>query len=126
LSIQKFILLLIGLTVILCAVYAGLISYFPLQRATYDVLIIPILFVITLLGYVFIVKAKSWDQAYFMPIILASIVVRLLIFAAINFIMIYSAPSDAVPNVILFFSIYFMYTLIETMSLFKLIQNGTN
>ncbi len=84
--------------------------------------IIGVLYLITLLGYILIVKAKAWDQAYFMPIVLASFVVRLLIFGILNFIMIYSSPEEAVPNVVLFFSAYFLFTLLETASIFFLIQ----
>lgn len=58
-------------------------------------------------------KGLTLDPQYFVQIIILSIVVKLILFGAFNFIMIYYSPDTAMANVVSFFIIYIATTILE-------------
>ena len=67
-------------------------------------------------------KGLTLDPHYFVQIIILSIVVKLILFGAFNFIMIYFSPETAMANVLVFFAIYLTTTTLELVMFVPLIN----
>lgn len=112
------------LVLIVTVIYLLLMKVTNLTRASFDWQIIPSIFIISLLSSVIVIKIGEIDKNYFFAAILASIVLKLLIFAALNFAWIYFDREGAIGNIVLFFTQYLLFTLVETGYLFNSIRKS--
>lgn len=118
--ILRFILQSIAISILIIATYCLVITLNVVYTATYAWQIFTSVFLISILSVWVVLKIGAIDKNYFFTAILASIVLRLLAFGVLNFFFIYFDRSGAIANVVLFFSYYFIMTLIETIFLFKI------
>lgn len=123
----EFALWLTVVTLLLLVVYQGVYILWPeAPPATYILYIFLIPYLLNLAVYLVILKGMTFEPQYFVQIIILSIVVKLLLFGAFNFVMIYFSPGNAVPNVVAFFVIYLTSTMLEIGMLVPLIGKHQN
>lgn len=103
--------------------YWGLTQLGELPEASYDYFIFLLIYLVTLLSYFAVSKIGKYDKSYLMAAIMGSIVLRLIIFTAVNFLIIYLNRDEAIANVVLFFVLYLIFTAIETIALFKKVNS---
>jgi len=125
-SIKKqffaFALWLTVLTLFLLVTYQVAYIIWPgLPAANYVLYIFLVPYILNLLIYFLMLKGMTLDPNHFVQIIILSIVVKLVLFGAFNFAMIYFSPESAVPNVVTFFSIYLSCTVLELAMIVPLI-----
>lgn len=106
-------------TLILAGIYGTLAFFEVVPRAVYDAEIFITQYVVTLLVFFLMQKAISFEPQYFVQITILSIVVKLIVYGAFNFIIIYLAPKAANANVVLFFSVYLIFTAMEIGMLYR-------
>ena len=99
--------------------YFTALHLFEINPASYDYSIFAVVYAGTAVSYIITAKISDIDPSYFMIAVMVSIVLRLLLYTTANFVMIYFDSENATPNVILFFSLYVLFTALETMELFK-------
>lgn len=110
----EFALWLTVVALFLLAVYQIVHIIWPsVPAANYIAYIFLVPYMLNLLIYFFMLKGLTLDPQYFVQIIILSIVVKLILFGAFNFIMIYYSPDTAMPNVVSFFIIYIATTILE-------------
>jgi len=78
-------------------------------------------YILNLVVYFMLLKSMDLEPQYFVQIIILSIVVKIIIYGAFNFIMIYNSPDHSMANVISFFVIYLFSTGLEIGMLIPLI-----
>jgi hypothetical protein len=78
---------------------------------------------ITLAIFFYLSKPKL--QAYFLPLYLASIAVKLIAYCAYNFLIILRDRSNAFANVIVFLIVYLIFTGIEIAFLYRKITGAS-
>lgn len=100
-------------------IYFAVLQFFEISGASYDYSIFALVYIGTVLSYIITTKLNEIDASYFMIAVMASIVLRLLLYTGANFVMIYVDSENAISNVILFFSLYLIFTALETIELFK-------
>ncbi len=115
----NFLIQLSVVTLALILILVGLLEVIKLGMPTFTVAIFAVLFVVTFLVYLLQVKIMTKNPDFSLHVILGSLILRLIIFAFFNFIMIYTDRVNAVPNVVLFFIVYLVFTTIEMITLFK-------
>lgn len=110
----EFALWLTIVALFLLAVYQVVYIIWPnTPVANYVAYIFLVPYLLNLLIYFLMLKGLTLDPHYFVQIIILSIVVKLILFGAFNFIMIYYSPETAMANVITFFAIYLATTILE-------------
>ena len=119
---SRFILYAALLSVASILLYAGVLYLGGFSRASYDGVIFGLIFLGTITSYFITIKIGSMDPSYFMIAIMCSIVLRLLLYTAANIVIIYLDREKAIPNVILFFCLYLLFTVLETLELFKIVR----
>ncbi|MEM7107919.1 MAG: hypothetical protein AAF519_06810 [Bacteroidota bacterium] len=116
----------IGLLGVLFAIYLILFYilnlFFPFSNLKYASLIVGVVFVITVGGYLAQVLLFKKVPDYSIHIILIALVVRLVVFGAFIFMMIYFNRSLATQNAVIFFVSYLGFTLAELIALSKKIK----
>jgi len=96
----------------------------------YTTLPLPSYFVQTLLflvfstGLLFVYLYRSGSAGYFVQLYLLSMAIKLLAYGAYNLIIIRSDPSGAIPNVVFFMLVYFIFTLLEIAFLYRKISRS--
>ncbi len=110
----EFALWLTIVALFLLAVYQVVYIIWPnTPVANYVAYIFLVPYLLNLLIYFFMLKGLNLDPQYFVQIIILSIVVKLILFGAFNFAMIYYSPETAMANVITFFAVYLASTVLE-------------
>ena len=94
----------------------------PLEEVSYPYLSVAVLYVVILL--IFLASLFTVTPQLFVQIVIAGTAVKLLLFAAYNFYMIYTDPSHARANVLYFFVGYVIFTVLEITSLFQVIRSS--
>jgi hypothetical protein len=121
-ALLRFTLLLGGVSILYLVLYLILRpSWEGLQEVTFPYLSIFVLFLVILTIYM--VSLFTVTPQLFVQIVIAGTAVKLLLFAAYNFYMIYADPQHARANVLYFFVGYVLFTVIEITSLFRFIQS---
>lgn len=118
----KFFVVLSLVTGLLILIYALLIRIEVMPAASYALGVFATQYSVTLLIYFVLLKALSLQPQYFVQIAILSIVVKLIIYGAFNFVVIYLSPAFAIPNVILFFLIYLIFTPLAVAMLYPVIN----
>ncbi len=117
----KFAALLAGMAVLFLISFRLLQFAWPeLSEVTYPYLSVFILFLVILL--IFLASIFTVTPQLFVQIVIAGTAVKLLLFGAYNFYMIYSDPAHARANVLFFFVGYVLFTVLEITSLFRYIR----
>ena len=71
------------------------------------------LYAFTAFAYYVLLFAIQRRPAFFIHLVLASMVVKLLCYCIFIFVVLYLDPSAAIPNAVLFLGVYFVYTMLE-------------
>ncbi|MEO1054030.1 MAG: hypothetical protein AAFX87_25555 [Bacteroidota bacterium] len=119
-SLSSFVVKLTVITVILVLLVLGLTELggaFLLPSQTAPVFIF--LFLITIGAHALLLFALGKDPQNFVTLIILSLVLKLVLYGIFNFFIIYLDPQIAVPNIILFFSIYVIYIVFEVIEILK-------
>ncbi|MCA6078312.1 hypothetical protein [Fulvivirga sedimenti] len=116
--------LLLGATALLFLVSFLLLQYIwpSLEEVTYPYLSVFVLVLVILLIY--LTSLFTVTPQLFVQIVIAGTAVKLLLFGAYNFYMIYSDPGHALANVLFFFVGYVLFTILEITSLFRYIRQS--
>ena len=116
-----------GLLLVLSAIYIGLYYginlFLPWSASFYLYLVLSILFVGTLAAFAIQLVILKKAPDYSIHIIIGAIIIRLFLFGAFNFFMIYANRDLAVQNVVLFFASYLGFTLLELVVLLRQITS---
>jgi len=121
----EFTLWLTVLTLFLLVVYQMVYIIWPaLPVASFILYIFLVPYVLNLLVYVLILKSMTLEPQYFVQIIILSIVVKLVLYGAFCFVIIYFNPEEAMANVVSFFVIYLFSTALEVSMLVPLIKGN--
>ena len=91
-----------------------------LNNVTYPYLSVIVLYLVILLIY--LASMFTVTPQLFVQIVIAGTAVKLLLFGAYTFYMIYTDPAHARANVLFFFTGYVLLTILEITSLFRYIQ----
>ena len=119
----EFALWLTVSALFLLAIYQVVYIVWPeTPVANYVAYIFLVPYLLNLLIYFLMLKGLTLDPHYFVQIIILSIVVKLILFGAFNFIMIYFSPETAMANVLVFFAIYLTTTTLELVMFVPLIN----
>ncbi len=118
----KFLLLATGFAIAVFFIYYVLISFSAFTPASFDWQIVLSVWLVTILSFIIVSKIGQIDSSFFFAAILSSIVFRLLLFGGVNFALIYFDRDNAINNVVLFFVVYFIFTILENLLLFKEIK----
>ncbi len=121
-ALIRFALLLGGVSILYLILFLILQPYWEgLLEVTFPYLSVFVLFLVILI--IFMVSLFTVTPQLFVQIVIAGTAVKLLLFAAYNFYMIYSDPQHARANVLYFFVGYVLFTIVEITSLFRYIQS---
>lgn len=127
---KKFFEFALWLTIVvlfLLAAYQLTYIFWPdLPVAKYVLYVFLVPYLLNLLVYFLMLKGMTLEPHYFVQIIILSIVVKLILFGAFNFFMIYQSPDRAIPSVIVFFVVYLCSTILEIALLVPLINKQNN
>lgn len=118
----RFLKQLSIITVVLILILVGVTELMNVQMPTFTVSIFIVLYVVTFLVFLLQIKVMLSSPDYSMHVIIGSLIIRLIAFVLFNFIIIYTDRLNAVPNIVLFFSIYIVYTAVEMIALFRQIN----
>jgi len=118
----RFAILLGGVSLLYMILLLLLQPLWPaLGEVTFPFLSVAVLFAVILL--IFLASMYTVTPQLFVQIVIAGTAVKLLLFGAYNFYMIYADPQHARANVLYFFVGYVLLTVIEITSLFRYIQS---
>lgn len=118
----KFFVVLSLVTGVLIVIYVLLTRLEAVPAASYALGAFATQYIVTLLIYFVLLKGLTLQPQYFVQIAILAIVVKLIIYGAFNFVVIYLSPAFAIPNVILFFSIYLIFTPLAVAMLYPVIN----
>ncbi len=115
------------LTVIFYLLYKLLLFvYSEWNVPNFEVFIFLFLYIVNLLGFLLTKFVIENGKEFIVHIIFGSVVIRLILFTAIIFAIIYLSKPNALPNVILFFAFYFVLTVLDICALLKLLSTRGN
>ena len=118
-----FSMILGGTALLFILTYLLLRPVWPaLMDVTYPYLSVSVLTIIILLIY--LASLFTVTPQLFVQIVIAGTAVKLLLFGAYNFYMIYTDPVHARANVLFFFVGYVLFTILEITSLFRYIRTS--
>jgi uncharacterized phage infection (PIP) family protein YhgE len=107
--VKSFIAVLIAVT----AVAFG-VGFYMIQPTPSFYLESLILLALTTGGlYFFLVKTKRDRPDFFVPLFLATLVIKLLAMGAFLFVMVLDDPAGAIPNAVSFLVLYLIFTALE-------------
>lgn len=120
----SFLIKLSVITIVLVLVMYGLLQVMSWPTPTYAIAIFAVLYIVTFLVFILQGMVMTKYPDFSLHVILGSLIIRLIIFAIFNFIMIYTDRDNAMANVILFFAIYIVFTAVEMITLFQQISQS--
>lgn len=121
-SFLKFFVVLTIIAAVLFFIYMLLVNEAIMPPAIYDLEIFLVQYAITLLIYLLLIQTLSSNAEYFVQAAILSIVVKLILYIAFIFVIIYLSPDSAHMNVVLFLSIYLIFTALAVGMLYPVIN----
>ena len=115
--------LLLALSVVYVGLYHGINFFLPWSTSFYLYLVLSVLFIGTLAAFALQLVILKRAPDYSIHIIIGAIIIRLFLFGAFNFVMIYMSKDLAVQNVVLFFASYLGFTFLELVVLLRQITS---
>ena len=105
---------------VLCwfAYFSIYVSWPETPEATYIELILIATYLVTLIAFFIQTRVIMKNPDMLLQIIMLALIVRLILFGALNFYMIYTDIEHAKANVIAFFAVYACFTVFELSMLF--------
>lgn len=119
-----FLLQLSLVTLAMIGILLGVVYSTAWSFPSYTIAIFVVLFIVTFFGFLLQFKVMVNYPDYSLHVILGSLILRLIIFVVLNFVIIYTDRPNALPNIILFFSIYLIFTTVEMITLFKKVNQA--
>ena len=114
---------LIFLTLFLLLMVVALVNLFPSMIVPSKMIsIFIVVFAVTAGVHYVLLRASRGEGLQFANFIILSVVIKLILYAIFTFLLIVSDRQGAMPNVILFFSLYIVFTVFEITNMYHQVK----
>ena len=119
----SFMRKLVFMTLFLLLMVVAIVNLFPSLIAPSKMIsIFIVVFAVTAGVHYVLLKASRGERIRFANFIILSVVIRLVLYAIFTFLLILSDRQGAMANVILFFSLYIVFTVFEITNMYHQVK----